>query len=615
MSKPLPVSISNFRRMRRNPGYVYIDKTEPIADLLGDGSQTALFLARPRRFGKTLLVSTLEALFQGQRELFADTWIGQDDHWDWNQPARPVIRLDMSLRNIRDPDKLEQRTRRKVERIYRKFSVPLVYAHDADVLLEELIEEVAEMAQQEVVVLIDEYDTPITENIDRPAVQEDMLSFLRAFYGVLKSHSEYIHFTFMTGITRLARTGLFSGANHMIDLSFAARCSALLGFTQDELEHHPDIAACVAQGAHTLQCSPQEFRETLEHYYNGYQFARGGEPVYNPFSLIYCLHLLRDPAEAARWSLTHLPNAWAESGSPALLFRFLGGHLVSASPHMLAADLATIEKTSFDISAPHLATLMYQGGYLTRKSVWNARADTWMEQLAFPNREVEITYSESFRDWQESRMVQWARENPQEGSQLADWMRQALHTRDAQALYRTLDTYVESFPYPLHASRDDDPKDTYDYEFYYQALMYAAFKMATRHVRAEIPTAQGRADITVELHSHILICELKVNGSADEASKQALARQYASPYLDQAKSVTVFGLNFDTARRALEHCVKWDLGCFRLASGHWDREPFGNISLSDLRLLPAAERETLIRQETVLWHETSDDGPGEPQTH
>ena len=314
MIKRIPLGVDDFGDIQSHPRYLYVDKTSSIGTLFS-AEQTGphMFLARPRRFGKTLLISLLESLFQGRRDLFAETWIGQEGHWDWEHNGHPVLRLDLSLRGLHDAQRLAHVLGHLVQTQAARHDLQLASSLPPDVQLVDLIRLLAEKSGRKVVVLIDEYDMAITENLGRPDVLDDILDVMRAFYGALKTSVRYIRFTFVTGITHFARTSLFSGANHLTDLSFHPQWNVLLGFTQAELHHDPDMVALVQHCAAHLACAPEELYEALEYHYNGYRFARHGTPVFNPYSLAGCFDALGNPAQAGHWSLRNLPHFWAES--------------------------------------------------------------------------------------------------------------------------------------------------------------------------------------------------------------------------------------------------------------------------------------------------------------
>lgn len=606
--------ISDFAQLRGVPGNVYIDKTREIARLADPGQPSTLFLSRPRRFGKTLLVSTLEALFQGRQDLFAGTWLGQPDHWDWTQPPYTVIRLDMTeiTGSLRDLSVLEKDLYAGVTDLYAQFALSLpVVEHRAFTLFRLLIERLAARAGQGVVVLVDEYDRPLVQNMSRPDLLPDILETMQDFYGILKSRRRDIHFTFMTGTTRVARAGLFSGANHFHDLSFAVPAGTLLGYTRADMHNNADFMASVVLCARNLGCSVPSLLAALEDHYNGYRFADRGEPVCNPYSLNACLQQLLDPDTALSWDLDNLPNVWVESGQSRLLFSAWRNHLRSASAPkfpdtLLQADISAVQKSNFDVADPDLLILMYQAGYLTRKQIRDPATEAWRDVPYFPNREVALTYHQTFLDWFGKELARWRTEGtvPRQFRPL----RAAVERRTASALSGAVNDLLALMPYTLHtpATRKENAAITMaNYEVYCQLFLFMALHAVADEATPEMAAHRGRMDLGVPVDGHILIFELKVDSSADRAGRQALARGYASRWRGSDRAVTICGLNFNTATHQLDGCVLWELGRFDQETRMWDREPFAGTSLYTLDVMAAQDfdRERFVAEHTIQWHD------------
>ncbi len=489
MVKTLPLGVSEFPVLRRNPGYLYIDKTQYLASLFPPhGFDNAhLFLARPRRFGKTLLVSTMEALFQGKRTLFTDTWIGREGNWNWNRNRLAVLRLSLALRGRHRARTVEQALGRTVGRQARVHAAPCDPALPADEQLEDLIRFLAEQSGEQIVVLIDEYDMAITENLGHIEALPGIVDVLRGFYGVLKELSGCIRHTFVTGITR---AGLFSGADHLKDLSFFPAVNALLGFTQAEMRGNPDMHTLVGRCASHLQCSAAELYGAMAHRYDGYRFARGGEPVCNPYSVAGCLFHLGTPESAALWSLDRLPDFWAESGTPSVLRDILRANPQKVPLEDAVDALAAIEEPHFDVEDPPLAGLLYQSGYLTRKPAPEGAASTGEEVLDFPNREVRNAFESSLRSWYKTQTRAWfARHEPEPQVFLAR-LRTSLVRGDAEAFRNCLAAYLGSLPYVLHRLPSAVAALAH-YEVYYQSLLYMLFVAMGAEPQAEMPPARG----------------------------------------------------------------------------------------------------------------------------
>ena len=436
MIKKLPLGVSGFADVRRYPGYLYVDKTRFLADLfpMHGLEKRHLFLARPWRFGKTLLVSTLEALFQGRQELFANTWIGQEDHWDWERNQHAVLRLSLALRNIHEVGQLERALGWHVRRQARVHRLPHDPALTPEQQLDDLIQDLAAQSGGQIVVLVDEYDMAITENLGHPEVLGDVLDIMRAFYGALKEQSDCIRYTFITGITRFSRTGLFSEANHLTDLSFHPAVNALLGFTEGEMHGNPDMAQLVACCATHLECYAADLYAAMADHYNGYRFAPGGKPVYNPYSVAGCLFHLSTAESAAAWSLDRLPRFWAVSGTPSVLQHVLRANPAHNVTQTSTDDPRVLEDINFDVRRPPLAGLLYQSGYLTRRPADPDVSEARTEILDFPNREVKEAFTDSLHQWYEEHVAEWLQVEGMGQTGYLAQLRRALREGDAVQL-------------------------------------------------------------------------------------------------------------------------------------------------------------------------------------
>ncbi len=600
--KTLPLDIDSFTKVQTSSQYLYVDKTRQIANMI-EGEATQVFLARPRRFGKTLLVSTLEALWKGNRNVFEGTWIHKN--WDWNDLSYPVLRINMALRGRHEADLVHGALRRRLrllagQRATTLFDLDMF----ADEMLTVLLMDMANRSGREVVVLIDEYDTPITENLDRPDTIGSILDVLRTFYGALKDSVELTRFVFVTGITRFARVGLFSGANHLHDLSYYVDTSDLVGFSQEELDDPDDsgLGPLITRCASHLGWDANSLYDMLEAHYHGYVFAKGGTPVYNPFSLAKCLYDLGTPERVLSLPGGHLPNYWAESGSSGLLLRLLesGDYAPDTSEH---DHPDTVERITYDVTRPHLAALLYQTGYLTRVNgaVQRNGQEEWT--LDFPNLEVEQTFKEVLVSWRRRQLRQNVTSGPA-SSDLAHAMYEALSRHAVADIHATFNTYLSASHHYLHpppqpgspAPNRGAWKNVLDYEVHYQALLYAACALMGLQVYGELPTVAGRIDLATVFNNSVVIVEIKANQSAEVAVRQALTDNYPAHFAASGYPVVVLGMNINTHTRSLTECVKWELGYYHSRKGQWQHEPFA-IPLLQLAELSALERQSLTLNE------------------
>lgn len=570
MARHLPIGIDEFSKLRTHPTALYIDKTEAIAQLAASMREDTpqIFLARPRRFGKTLLVSALEALFQGRKALFENTWIGQEGRWNWAEQRFPVLRLNMSIRDALTHDQLAHALRGRVQDWARDAGLTVMTDASPARMLSHLITELRRTHDKEIVVLIDEYDTPLTENMDRPDALDGIQSLMRSFYGVLKERSLCIRYTFMTGITRIALAGLFSGDNHFQDVSFSPVFNDLLGFTADELGREPDLASDFRQCAVNIGCAPTEFYELLRDYYNGYQFSHKAEAVYNPYALASCVKTLRSDESHGRWYRDHLPNGWAQSGTTALLFRlWQTGRLVAdgAADDAREDALSSLQKAELDMARPSRNVLLYHTGYLTLKP--NGRGGHYLD---FPNQEVSVTFGEALARWQRLRVHDWHAD----GQAVGYLIRDALLAGDKEALKGHIDDFMQRFPYPGHAL-PAQAKWIYNYEMHYRGILFCLLQATGLSVQIEGSTARGRTDIVIQEAHKIFVLECKVNGSAAQALRQVWDKGYVDLYRTSGQPVTAFGLNFSTGQRTITDVAQWELGRYDVAKRRWDEEPFG----------------------------------------
>ncbi len=373
--------------MIRDRGWLYVDKTAQIHALL-QSARTHVFLARPRRFGKSLLISTLEALFQGQEALFRGTVI--HPLWDWNVTF-PVIRLDMSLRDIPKPDTLRNwLSNRMTDYLFPAYGIDLPRGERSAAELFEFLLRCVAHDFGPPVVLIDEYDTPITSCLEDRDTVRDILTILRQFYGVLKSCDDVLHFAFMTGIGRFTRTGLFSGANNFDDISFKLSACTLCGITDSELQI-PPLQSYLRLAAQAAHLQPDVLHASLADWYNGYRFATQGQRVYNPFSLFHCLRDLAAKDLANLDPTQSLPDYWMQSGPPRFLFDLIAHHPSNLDSALrVSASTATHNLLDAEtLSEPNpedLATFLLQTGYQTLSAP--------EKELTFPNNEVAHAFHE-----------------------------------------------------------------------------------------------------------------------------------------------------------------------------------------------------------------------------
>ena len=522
----LPRDTAHFAAIRRR-GQVYVDKTAYIQRMLEEDTRYA-FLARPRRFGKTLLLSTLKHLFErASDDLFRGLDIERSGFLA-RVPRMPTLQLDMSGTGSFDPEiDLHRSLRRVVGAALRPHGLP---APAPDALSWEALEDALWALQardggEGVAVLVDEYDAPLTDMwSDGPspsdARQERLLDHLRIFYRVLKKMDAYLAFVFLTGIVQIPGAGLFSALNNLRNLSAEAAYSAICGFTEAEIDRF--LPRHVEQAARNYGCSPRAMRKTLQTHYDGYRFAWTREPVYNPISYLTALAQLSKRENAREIRATEFPRPWVDTGRPQFLFRLM------QAKGLTLHDLdygATDVRADFDLRQPALNALMYQTGFLTLKTAQGKPILDW------PNLEVEASLQESlFFAYLGKPMGKESRERA-----LMLSMAEALRQGDCGQAIANFDRILDRVPYALLQA-----------ESHFQLALHTVCSMirSVLRVDSEVLTRRGRADTVVETRAAIYVFELKLDKSREEALRQLQRRGYRDKYAAEGKRVVGVGLNF-----------------------------------------------------------------------
>jgi hypothetical protein len=482
--RKLPIGIQNFERLRVN-GYVYVDKTSYVSKLAREGNP--YFLGRPRRFGKSLLLSTLKAYFEGKRELFEEI-AGQPQlaiarlETEWKQ--YPVIYIDL---NIGMYDTLEGLYSGLDDNLV---DIEKVWGKDPQATTPErrlrgLIRRASEETGKKVVILVDEYDKPLTDSLTNPDLNQQFRTVLRAFYGIFKSTDEYLRFVFMTGVTRFSELSLFSGLNQVRDISMEQGYADICGMTAGELQTYfqPELQA-LAQGE---KMNAEETWAELERCFNGYHFARDSEGVYNPFSLLNSF---------AKREFTY---EWSRTGTPNFLFTIFENRELDMPDFSKDIILPAVAINDYRADGRDPVPLLYQTGYLTIKGY-----DPQLREydLGFPNKEVRTEFLGALlpRYLDRSR----ARAGQPEadlGFHAQNFVRD-LQARNVDGFMRRLQSLFALMSYEL----SDDT------ERHYQALFFMAFTLMGAFVQAEVRSAAGRADAVVSTKDTLYCFEFKLWG-------------------------------------------------------------------------------------------------------
>ena len=501
----LPIGIQNFPDMI-NQGYIYVDKTYLIDQLISSGK--AYFLSRPRRFGKSLLLSTLESIFKGQKALFQGLAIDKADY-DWT--AHPVLRIDMSEMSTETTQTLILSLRQKLLATLQSYGCQL---EDDQLPLTTLFKLTIEALSgiNRVVVLIDEYDKPLINHIDDPLTAKANRDLLRNFYAVLKAQDANLRFVLLTGVTKFSKISVFSGLNNLNDISFDQRYATLLGYTQHELEYY--FAQRIEDLAKHLCLPLSDLLIKIKHWYNGYCFCHDTETVYNPFSSL----LLFDKQ---RFS-----NYWFETGTPSFLVKLIKqkGFPIEQIETMPVGEDAF---SAYEVEQLDTLPLLYQTGYLTIKDY---DMDTRLTQLGYPNVEVGQSFMQSLLN--EYGYIEKGIAN----SYLVKLV-SAIKANDLPTFFDTLKLFFANIPYDLHIAS----------ERYYQSIFYFVFRLLGIQVQTEVHTNKGRIDAVIELDDRVYIFEFKLDGTAQQALAQIQANGYAEKYAN--KQCILIGVNFDQGQR------------------------------------------------------------------
>ena len=506
MPKPVQASTYTFRDIIEN-GFLYVDKTRYLYELVRYGKGT-YFLARPRRFGKSLLLSTLEEIFLGNRELFQGLLI---DESDYNWQPYPVIRIDFSQERIYNAQELQELIGALVEEIATKYKITLPKTNYQR-QFRRLVQQLA--AQGKVVILIDEYDKPLIDNLENLPDAIKIRDTLKNFYGIIKAMDRDLRFVFITGISKFSKVGVFSSMNNLDDLTMDPRFATALGITEDELRH--DFAEHIADFAAQAQLSPEALLHQIREWYDGFCFVENCATLYNPFSTLQLFNKQR------------FANYWFETGTPTFLIKLLKDQQYDVE-QLSDLHLRELAFSTYEIETLAIVPLLFQTGYLTIKD-YNPERRVFT--LSYPNSEVEDAFlthvlgefSERDRSLNEDYL--W---------QLID----SLEAQDLETFFTILQVFFANVPYNIHLK----------HEKYYQTIFYLIFKLIGLRIDAEVHTNKGRIDAVIELDDHILLFEFKLDKSALAAFQQIKNNTYYQKYRLKEKPLTLVGANFDSTKR------------------------------------------------------------------
>jgi hypothetical protein len=508
--KNLPIGLQNFAALRRD-NYFYVDKTAYVYKLTHTNKY--YFLSRPRRFGKSMLVSTLHAYFEGRRELFEGLAI-ETLETDW--AVHPVFHIDLNIIRKGDETGLDALLE------YYLCEWEKVYGADENektpgIRFMGLIKRACRQTGQQVVILVDEYDKPILEELDNEELQAKRRATLKEFYGTLKTLDEYIRFAFLTGVTKFGKVGVFSGINNLRDISMSAEYVGMCGVTDDELD--TVFAPYVDRLADSLGMTAAEAREELRTMYDGYHFCENSAGIYNPFSLV-------NTFESNKFK-----NYWFETGTPSYLLYLLKKNDYNLE-EMATAEVDEDVLNSAEAQSTNPLPVIYQSGYLTIKG-YDSEFRSYT--LGFPNKEVE-------RGFMNFLLPHYSSIGPSDSNFFIINFVKEVRAGKVDAFLKRLSSLFADTPYELIK----------DLENHYQNVFFIVTKLMGFYVKAEYHTSQGRIDLVLQTADYTYVMEFKLDGTAEEALAQIADKHYALPFENGDRKLIKIGINFSSATRNID---------------------------------------------------------------
>lgn len=510
----LPIGIQSFEGLRRD-GFTYVDKTKLVYDLILNGKY--IFLSRPRRFGKSLLLSTFKAFFQGKRELFEGLAVSElEQEWEPN----PVLYLDLNVGMYTTKDGLLETLNSNLVDWEEQYDIKFS-SNDVAQRFKYIIRTLAQSSGKKVVILVDEYDKPLIEAIDDEPLQQEFRNMLKAFYGNLKTCDEYIRFAMLTGVSKFSKISLFSDLNNLQDISLDERYTDICGLTAEEIEH--TLSEHIEAFAQKEGTTKADIMEQMQKMYDGYHFSENtSKDIYNPFSVLNAL------------SERTFRNYWFSTGTPSFLIKLLqnGEYDLQdlSNGDLLASDLAAKESLRQEPLA-----MFYQTGYLTIKGY-----DKELElfRLGFPNREVEQSFLKFL-------LPRYTGNTDNRSSAFIGYFVQELRKGDIESFLSRMKSLFANTPYEL----------VRDLENHYQTVMFTICRLMGYYTKAEYHTSNGRIDMVVKANQFTYVFEFKFNKTAQEALAQIDTKEYALPFQAEGQKVFKVGVNFSKETRNIDDFI------------------------------------------------------------
>ena len=514
--------IADFERIRQD-GRIYIDKTDLIYKLTKESQ--FVFLSRPRRFGKSLLCSTLKYYFQGRKDLFEGLAIGELEK-DWRQ--HPVLHFDMSTcKNKYEIGQIIEELHSQLDYHERRYKRQKSEGSPGT-RFKELVQGLHEDTGLKTVVILDEYDAPLLDYLHKPDQLEQVRHIMQEFYQVVKACDKDEQFVFITGITKFSQLSIFSTLNNLTNISMDSEYTALCGITKDEMLtiFDPDIQTL----ADRYHCSKEEMIGMLKQQYDGYHFGKDSQDIFNPYSLVNA------------FKMKDLDYYWFGSGTPTFLFEAMKRF----NTNLLELEQLQVPSSQFDVPTEGMTSalpLLYQAGYLTIKGYdFYSRNYT----LDFPNAEVKVGFMDNFL----SLMMGIYNANTQGFA--GNFYASLIH-HDIEGALKLMQAFFASIPYLDFGEKELD--DITKYEAYYEVLTYVVFSIFNYRTYTQVKVARGRTDVAVFMPDAVYVMELKMRGTAQEALDQINSKDYAIPYQAEGKPVVKIGIAFSKETKTVSDWI------------------------------------------------------------
>lgn len=511
--KKYPIGIQTFADIR-NEGYIYVDKTDLVFKLANEGRY--YFLSRPRRFGKSLLISTMGAYFSGKKELFKGLSIEKLEK-DWTQC--PVFLLDLngglftSVENFRN--ELNQ-TLTKWEEQYGKGEGEILPGDR----FRGLIKRAFDMSgRKKVAILVDEYDKPLLQNIGDTTLQDDLRKEMKAFFSQIKSQDQYIRFAFFTGVTKFSKVSIFSDLNNLTDISFDKRYDRICGISQKELTDVFEQSIKEMAEANNVDYGTMVGK--LQARYDGYHFSEGMTDMFNPFSVLNAL------------SSQKLRDYWFSTGTPTFLMQLLRNNSI-AIDQLGSLEMDESAISDVDVMMHDPVPVLYQSGYLTIKSY---DSDSMLYTLDFPNQEVSGGFMTHLLPFYSNIQVTRV-------SGTIEQLRKAIVAADINRFMLIMKSFFAGYDYSVIGKES--------LEVYYQNVIFAICKLIGLRVKAEYHTSSGRIDMLIETGNSVFIFEFKLNLGVEDALAQIEAKDYSAQFAADSRKVYKIGVDFDSSIRGIK---------------------------------------------------------------